>query len=522
MGIGRVFSVALSGVAGQIVEIEADAGRGLPGLHLVGLPDTALNEARNRVRAAVINTGQQWPGGRITLALSPATLPKIGSVYDLGLACAVLRASGAVPAARVDRVVLLGELALDGRVRHVRGVLPSVVAARDAGFTQVVVPVEDLAEAALVDGVDALGADSLGQVVRWLKGEGALHRPAPAAPPAVAATLDLVDVAGQDQARYALEVAAAGGHHLFLTGPPGAGKTMLASRLPGLLPPLSGRDALTVTAIHSVSGLLAEDRPLVVTPPFVAPHHTASVAALIGGGAGFAKPGAVSLAHRGILFLDECGEMGGRALEALRTPIEEGEVRIARRDGVARYPARFQLVLAANPCGCAAAREQDCVCAATERRRYLGKISGALLDRVDLHVRLTAPTMASLGAEPGECTAQVRERVAAAREAAAARWGAFGWGTNGEVPGPVLRQGRALAPAAVRPLAAAVRHGEVSARGVDRTLRLAWTMADLEGAVVPGPAHVEGALEFRDRTSLAARARAGRGEAARAGRRRSA
>ncbi|RJO74878.1 ATP-binding protein [Nocardia panacis] len=498
MPLGRAYSVAVTGVDGQLIEIEADVGQGLPSVHLVGLPDTALQESRDRVRAAVTNSGEKWPDGRVILALSPATLPKVGSVYDLALAVAVLDAAGLVPAERLARTVLLGELALDGRVRRVRGILPAVIAARDAGCATAVVPCSVLAEAGLVDGITVLGADTLRTVIAWLRGEGALVEPDGQLPEVVPSGGDLSEVAGQEEARWALEIAAAGGHHLLLTGPPGIGKTMLAQRLPGLLPPLTESESLEVTAIHSMAGVLSGDQPLITAPPFVAPHHSTSAAAMIGGGSGSARPGAVSRAHRGVLFLDECAEISTHILEALRTPLEEGEVRIARRDGVARYPARFQLVMAANPCPCAPARDVDCICAPLARRRYLGKLSGPLMDRIDIWVRMHGQSSA-ISAESAESSAVVRARVAVARAAAVARWHEYGWTTNAEVPGHILRQRFRLPHATIAPIETALRLGRMSARGADRAIRVAWTIADLRGADLPTCQDVLSAMNFRQR-----------------------
>ncbi|GFG76498.1 YifB family Mg chelatase-like AAA ATPase [Mycobacterium botniense] len=497
MALGRAFSVAVRGLDGEIVEIEADITSGLPGVHLVGLPDAALQESRDRVRAAITNCGNQWPMARLTLALSPATLPKMGSVYDIALAAAVLSAHRQNPWPRLEKTVLLGELALDGRVRPVRGVLPAVLAAKRDGWPTVVVPVDNLAEASLVDGVDVWGVRTLGQLQAWLSGSTRLEDKITAVPAAAEPTVDLADVVGQSQARFAVEVAAAGAHHLMLTGPPGVGKTMLAHRLPGILPPLSETEALEVTAIHSVAGLLSDATPLITRPPFVAPHHSSSVAALVGGGSGMARPGAVSRAHRGVLFLDECAEIGVSALEALRTPLEDGEIRLARRDGVARYPARFQLVLAANPCPCAPADPRDCMCAAREKRRYLGRLSGPLLDRVDLRVEMYPIGATAFSAAEGEATQQVRTRVAQARAAAAERWRPHGFRTNAEVSGALLRRKFRLSTAAMAPLRIALDRGLLSIRGVDRTLRVAWTLCDLAGRVSPGPNEVAAALSFR-------------------------
>ena len=499
MALARAWSVALVGLDGHVVEIEADLAQGLPGLTMIGLPDAALAESRDRIKAAIVNSGEKWPGQRITLALSPASMPKRGSSFDLALAAGVLAAHGAVPAEALSGRVLLGELGLDGRVRGVPGVLPAVLAGLRAGFERFLVPVDTLAEARLVPGVSVTGVASLGSLVQVLRGACDGDEPTARAAASVSAPLpDLVDVAGQPAGRTAVEVAAAGGHHLFLLGPPGAGKTMLAERLPGILPPLSVDEALEVTAIHSVAGRLPSTEPLITRAPFQDPHHSASVAAIVGGGTGIARPGAACLSHRGVLFLDEAPQFAPGVLDGLRQPLEKGWVSIARAGGTAVYPARFCLVMAANPCPCARP-DEACTCPPDRRRRYLSRLSGPLLDRVDLRVTVPRITRAEMLAEDGrgEASVDVAARVVAARQAAAERYAGTPWRTNNDVPSTQLRRRWPIPRSATGAVESALDAGQITARGYARVLRVAWTLADLQGVGTPLKAQVNQALGYR-------------------------
>jgi len=500
--LGRTRAVALVGLTGHLVDVESHLAPSLPAFTLVGLPDASLAEARDRVRAAVTSSGLSWPTRRITVNLSPATLPKTGSSFDLAVAVATLAGAGLADAASVAACVHLGELGLDGRLRPVRGVLPSVATAVAAGHPRVVVPRGNAAEAQLVPGAQVMAADSLAQV--------AVHHGADVELPDVEpvrditptvlprTTPDLADVLGQEEARYGLEVAAAGGHHLLMVGPPGAGKTMLAARLPGLLPDLEEPDAVEVTAVHSVAGTFDPGRGLVRRPPFEDPHHTATPASIVGGGSGLPRPGAASRAHRGVLFLDEAPEFTSAVLQTLRQPLEHGELVLHRAAGTARYPARFQLVLAANPCPCghAVGKGLACTCRPEQRRRYFGKLSGPLLDRIDL--QLEVPAARAVDAV-GEDSATVARRVVAARSAQLDRWRRSGWRTNAEVPGRQLQARLGADRALVGDLDRAVDRGTLSLRGADRVLRVAWTVADLEGRTAPHRGDVAHALALRTR-----------------------
>ncbi|WP_049565522.1 YifB family Mg chelatase-like AAA ATPase [Streptomyces sp. SBT349] len=522
MAFARTCAVALIGVEGLVVEVQADLEPGVAAFSLVGLADKSLNESRDRVRAAVINSGAQWPQKKLTVGLSPAAVPKCGSGFDLAVACSVLAAAERIDPRVIEDVMMVGELGLDGRVRPVRGVLPAVLTAADAGYRQVVVPEQAAAEAALVPDVAVLGVRSLRQLIAVLADEPVPEEPSPDEAGGPAPVLgpgwgypppgglflpsggepppDLGEVSGQRVARRALEVAAAGRHHLLLKGAPGAGKTMLAERLPGLLPPLTRQEALEVTAVHSVGGSLPTGRPLIDRPPYCAPHHSASMASLVGGGSGVPRPGAISLAHHGVLFLDEAAEMSSQVLDALRQPLESGHVVVARSAGVVRMPARVLLVLATNPCPCGrhGSPNGDCDCLPSTVRRYRARLSGPLLDRIDLRVPVEPVSRAELVATGGgESTAVVARRVLAARERAAARLAGTPWRTNAEVPGHELRSRWAPLPCALARAELDMDRGLLTARGLDRVLRVAWTVADLAGHDRPTAEDVDAALELR-------------------------
>ena len=507
MSVARTWAVALVGAEGECVEVEADLSKQTPEFRIIGLPDKALGEAVQRVHNACANSGTPLPRRRLTVNLSPASLPKQGSGFDVAIAVAALGTESSMDSASVAATVHIGELGLDGRLRPVPGVLPAVVAARRAGHRRVVVPHANGPEAALVEGVEVLAAVNLAQVVAWHGGDVEVCDDAPVAltddDVALEPVPELADVIGQRDAVEALIVAAAGGHHLLMCGPPGAGKTMLARRLPGILPELDDRAALASASIRSLAGSRVVE--LSRTPPFEAPHHSASVAALVGGGTRVVRPGAIARASEGVLFLDEAGEFAASALDALRQPLESGAITIHRAGAHALYPARFQLVLATNPCPCGdyGIRGGTCTCPPAAIRRYLGRLSGPLLDRMDIELTLTRVSVAQRDRGPATSTAAARERVAEARARARHRLEGTPWQVNANVSGSWLREGpKAPPPVVRRPLDAALHRGALTLRGYDRVLRVAWSIADIEGRAQLAVEHIGRALYLKKGIAL--------------------
>lgn len=512
-------TVSLRGALGHLIDVQSDVSPGQVGTTMVGRPDASLHEARERCRMAIVNSGLTWPATkRITILLSPADLPKSGTHFDLAIAVSVLAADAQVPRTALEGVAFIGELTLDGGLRPVAGVLPMVLAAADRGIRAVFVPEPQAAEAAMVPDMSVLGVRSLAQVVAVLRDEEVPHAP-PVAGVSTSQLLswrgqdrmeevDLADLFGMADARFALEVAAAGGHHLMLSGPKGAGKTSIAERLPTILPDLGPEEALELTALHSLAGVLDPGAGMVRRPPFLAPHHDASKASLVGGGSGLVRPGAISLAHAGVLFLDEFPLFRSDVIEALREPLENGDVVIARTEEQIRLPARGLVVLACNPCPCGEftplATTNRCGCKEVKRRDYRSKIGGPIADRVDIlrHVQPLQPHDRRDRLNRPEDSATVRARVEGARRRQAERYAdASGWRLNAHVPGAVLRERWPLADEGRDRLDAVVYDAGITPRGAVRVHRLAWTVLDLQAGAdpcrAPGLTEVETALALR-------------------------
>ena len=508
MNLAKSYAISLLGLSGTVIEVEADISSNLPGFVLVGLPDASLSESSARVRAAITNSKLQLPARKITVNLSPAAVPKFGSSFDLSIAISVLAANRPFAKSRLEQCIHIGELGLDGSVRAVNGVLPAVLSARDAGFKFAVVPSANLREARLVSNIECMGVSSLRDAVRIHESNDAITDTAmlveTGIDPLAESDKDISDILGQDLAVESMIVAAAGGHHMLFIGSPGVGKTMMAERFAGLLPDLSLENAIETTAIHSISknrGAIGSN--LILRPPFEAPHHTASAVSLIGGGSGVPSPGLVSLANHGVLFLDEAPEFQQPALEVLRQALESGQVVISRAAGIAKFPAQFQLLLAANPCPCGNALnpKAQCVCTSAARQRYLNRLSGPLLDRVDIRLQIQSinATQALLEKDRTDrlTTAEARLRVAKAREIAAERLAGTGYSLNANLPAALMRRRFAVSKQSTRMLDLALRRGAISMRGYDRCLRLAQTICDLDEAAVVEESHVARAVALR-------------------------
>ena len=495
-------SISLVGLTGHLIDIEADIGNGVPGFTLLGLPDAALSEARDRVRSAISNSSAQWPNKRITLALSPAALPKRGSSFDCAIAIALLAAAQEITLGRIDGAVVLGELTLDGRIKSVPGILPALRAAALHGIERAIIPSENFEEGSLIPGINLIHFDHLRQLITWVK--GGEYLPSELTRSDLCSSenthLDFSDIAGQERAKEALEIGAVGGHHIAMVGPPGVGKSMLAARIPSILPRLTERDALDVTSLHSIAGKISplNGSPLITSAPFVAPHHTISRAGLIGGGSATISPGACSLAHRGILFLDEAPEISRPVIESLREPMESGEVTLTRLGRSATFPARFTLVLASNPCPCgwAIGKAKRCTCSSLASRRYR-----PILDRVDLRIELEPLSQGDL-ARRSEPSSDIAVRVASARERSKERFSAHPWSINSEIPAAALRSEFAPEPRALSVLYRALDAEEITVRGLHRIQRVAWSIADLHNEPSPSRTSIDRALALHLRERL--------------------
>ena len=499
--LAKTLSVAFYGVDAHLIEVEANIGPGLPGTYIVGMVNAGVAHARDRMKTAAYNLKLGWPKTKVVVSLSPGDLRKSGSHLDAAMATAIIAAmrNHSLEKHRLAQTMIIGEIGLDGSIRPVPGVLPALLAAAKANIDTVIVPRLNAAEAAMAPDITVFAAATLAEIISWAGGEVQLERISGKLPASksIASDIDMNQIAGQAEAKFAAEVAAAGGHNMFLIGPPGSGKSMIASRLPTILPPLDPVAQVESTVVHSIAGLLNQE--VISSPPIIAPHHSVSKAALIGGGAGLPKPGAVSLAHNGVLFLDEVAEIPARILDSLRIPMEKGKVYLQRADRSVSFPARFQLILAANPCRCAAELPSDCRCSSAARAQYLHNISGPLRDRIDIFAKTFAKGPLRCD-HNSDTSAVIADRVRAARHRAANRWHKAGYvvRTNAAVKSCVLRRDFPADDAGMALLESYLGLGKLTQRGVDRTLKLAWTLADLAKLDQPSLEQVAIAMDLRE------------------------
>lgn len=505
--MAHTLSMGVNGVNGYPVHVEAFAIGGIPGMEIIGLPDTSVRESRDRVNAAIINSGKALNPRKITINLAPADLKKEGPSFDLPIAVAVMKATGLLetePDFSFDDTVFIGELSLDGKVRPVNGALPMVISAKECGIQNVVLPEQNASEAACIEGMHIFPVATLQDVIGWIEGRITLEPQKQISYDALcqdsAPSVDMSQIKGQMAAKRALEVAAAGGHNMLMIGVPGSGKTMLARSLPGILPPMTFEEALETTRIHSICGRLAPGNGLMVTRPFSSPHHSASVVSLIGGGQN-AKPGEVSLAHNGVLFLDELPEFSRAALEALRQPLEDGMVSVSRIRHQAQYQSSFMLIAAMNPCPCGyfGSTTRACRCTQPEIRRYLDRVSGPLLDRIDLQIEVDAVPVQEINeSSPAETSACIAKRVADARRIQQERYRKDAIYCNAQLNNSAIRRYCAISDEAASLLSAAVETLHLSMRGYNRILKVARTIADLAGEEGISSAHIAEAVQYRE------------------------